>query len=219
MQYTKIVKLASGNVQLQDASDNPVKTLQPAANLELLPNNKGVRILQWQGEETDILLSELDFTRIDPASDVAFSGDSQDLMTLLGDSFFFELVGAAMPTGVEVITGNYTAETTTGVGDTAIVHVIDTTKDQVIYVRAQAQCGKTGVTGHAVRFAGRAFSVNSTVITLSASTAPDTAITTTFNNPVLAISATGSNLTITLTNGTQDTSWFVSYSVTIFELP
>lgn len=101
MQYTKIVKLASGNVQLQDASDNPVKTLQPAANLELLPNNKGVRVLQWQGEETDILLSELDFTRLDPAADVAFSGDSQDLMTLLGDSFFFKLEGGSIMSGYE----------------------------------------------------------------------------------------------------------------------
>ena len=88
MSYSKIVKLASGNVQLQDASDNPIKTLQPAANLELLPNDKGVRVLQWQGENTDILISEVDFTRLDPAADVAFSGDSQDLMTLLGASFF-----------------------------------------------------------------------------------------------------------------------------------
>lgn len=101
MSYTKIVKLASGNVQLQDASDNPIKTLQPAANLELLPNNKGVRVMQWQGESTDILLSEIDFTRIDPAADVAFSGDAQDLMKLLGDSFFFELVSGGGVSSVE----------------------------------------------------------------------------------------------------------------------
>lgn len=104
MSYSKIVKLASGNVQLQDASDNPIKTLQPAANLELLPNNKGVRVLQWQGENTDILISEVDFTRLDPAADVAFSGDSQDLMMLLGASFFFELVsggGGTIMSGYE----------------------------------------------------------------------------------------------------------------------
>ena len=101
MSYSKIVKLASGNVQLQDASDNPIKTLQPAANLELLPNDKGVRVSQWQGENTDILISEVDFTRLDPAADVAFSGDSQDLMTLLGASFFFELEGGSIMSGYE----------------------------------------------------------------------------------------------------------------------
>jgi hypothetical protein len=95
MQYTKIVKLASGNVQLQNASDNPVKTLQPAANLELLPDDAGVRIKQWQGENTDILISQVAFTRLDPAADVAFAGTAQDLMTLLGDSFFFELEGSS----------------------------------------------------------------------------------------------------------------------------
>jgi len=89
MTYSKIVMLASGNVQLQDASDNPIKTLQPAANLELLPNGAGVRVKQWQGESTDLLISEIDFTRLDPAADVAFAGDAQDLLTLLSDSFFF----------------------------------------------------------------------------------------------------------------------------------
>ena len=93
MSYSKIVKLASGNVQLQDASDNPIKTLQPAANLELLPNGKGVRVMQWQGESTDLLISEIDYTRLDPAGDVAFTGDAQDLLTLISDSFFFELEG------------------------------------------------------------------------------------------------------------------------------
>jgi len=97
MSYSKIVKLASGNVQLQDASDNPIKTLQPAANLELLPNGKGVRVLQWQGENTDLLISEIDYTRLDPAADVAFTGDAQDLLTLLSDSFFFELSGSTFP--------------------------------------------------------------------------------------------------------------------------
>ena len=101
MSYSKIVKLASGNVQLQDASNNPIKTLQPAANLELLPNDKGVRVSQWQGENTDILISEVDFTRLDRAADVAFSGDSQDLMTLLGASFFFELEGGSIMSGYE----------------------------------------------------------------------------------------------------------------------
>jgi hypothetical protein len=95
MQYTKIVKLASGNVQLQNASDSPVKTLQPAANLELLPDDAGVRIKQWQGENTDILISQVAFTRLDPAADVAFAGTAQDLLTLLSDSFFFELVASA----------------------------------------------------------------------------------------------------------------------------
>jgi hypothetical protein len=95
MQYTKIVKLASGNVQLQNASNSPVKTLQPAANLELLPDDAGVRVKQWQGENTDILISQVAFTRLDPAADVAFAGTAQDLMTLLGDSFFFELEGNA----------------------------------------------------------------------------------------------------------------------------
>ena len=105
MQYTKIVKLASGNVQLQNASDSPVKTLQPAANLELLPDDAGVRIKQWQGENTDILISQVAFTRLDPAADVAFAGTAQDLLTLLSESFFFELeaVGGAFddyPSGV-----------------------------------------------------------------------------------------------------------------------
>jgi hypothetical protein len=97
MQYTKIVKLASGNVQLQNASDSPVKTLQPAANLELLPDDAGVRIKQWQGENTDILISQVAFTRLDPAADVAFSGTAQDLLTLLSESFFFELEASAFP--------------------------------------------------------------------------------------------------------------------------
>ena len=95
MSYSKIVKLASGNIQLQDASDNPIKTLQPSANLELLPQGKGVRVMQWQGENTDLLISEVDFTRLDPAADVAFSGTAQDLLTLLSDSFFFELEGSS----------------------------------------------------------------------------------------------------------------------------
>jgi hypothetical protein len=220
MQYTKIVKLASGNVQLQNASNSPVKTLQPAANLELLPDDAGVRIKQWQGENTDILISQVLFTRLDPAADVAFAGTAQDLMTLLGNSFFFELVGTSTtyPTGVDIISANYLAETTTGAGDTAIIHVIDTSKNQVIYVRAEAQCGKTGITGHAVRFAGRAFSVNATAITLSGSTAPDPSITTTIN-PTLSLTTAGSNILLTATNTTQNTSWFVSYTVTIFELP
>jgi hypothetical protein len=219
MQYTKIVKLASGNVQLQNASDSPVKTLQPAANLELLPDDAGVRIKQWQGENTDILISQVAFTRLDPAADVAFAGTAQDLMTLLGDSFFFDLVGETYPTGVEIISENYVAETTTGAGDTAIIHAIDKSKNQVIYVRAEAQCGKTGVTGHAVRFAGRAFSVNATVVTTSASTGPDPSITTSFNTPTFSITESAGNITLNAVNATQNTSWFVSYTVTIFELP
>jgi hypothetical protein len=223
MQYTKIVKLASGNIQFQDASNNPVKTIQPAANLELLPDNAGVKVKQWQGENTDILISQVLFTRLDPAGDVAFSGTAQDLMTLLGDSFFFELEGGGggaivYPEGVTVSGDNYLAETTTGAGTSSIIHTIDTLKNQVIYVRAEAVCGKTGVTGNAVRFAGRAFSVNGGVVTLSSSVGPDPNITTTIN-PTLAITTSGSNIILTATNATQNTSWFISYTITIFKLP
>jgi hypothetical protein len=122
------------------------------------------------------------------------------------------------PEGVTVLSDNYLAETTTGAGTSSIIHTIDTLKNQVIYVRAEAVCGKTGVTGNAVRFAGRAFSVNGGVVTLSSSVGPDPNITTTIN-PTLAITTSGSNIILTATNTTQNTSWFISYTITITELP
>jgi hypothetical protein len=140
--------------------------------------------------------------------------------TLAALNVFFGVQSSAIsPAGVNVIEGQYFAETTTLIGDTMILYTVDAAINQVIYIEARSLCGKDGITGHAIRFAGRAVSVNAVAKTLSASTGPDPSITTSFLNPVLAISTSGNDILIQLTNGTQDTSWYVSYSITIFELP
>ena len=208
----KIVKLENGRVELQTDADVAYKGLEPSGTITILIGNReGVRIKQGQGQYTDIYLSELTATRIDPAIDVAFTGSVSDLVTLLNASFFFDIGGGLLPGITEDV---FEAETTTISGHNKTVLTIDTSINAVYVIRAQAICGKDGVSGHAIRYAERSFSVNSLTITPSSSTVPDTNITAGFNNPVMGIVPTGSNIIINLTNATQDTSWSVYYKIT-----
>ena len=241
--YIGIVKLENGNVRLVNAFGQVSPTLPGPAILRITQDRKKVQVRQQNGANEYLVHACIQYTQILPAAAVAFDPNTQDideLAALLDTYFFFELAevgaqgpqgpqgiqgipgpsgGPTYPVGVTVIEGSYLAETTTGAGNSTNVLNINTLVNQVVNVEVRATCGKSGVAGHARRTAGREFSVNAGAILQSASIVLTSPITTSFNTPVLAISVPASSVIITVTNATQDTSWFIEYRITIQTLP
>jgi hypothetical protein len=85
-----IVKTASGNVILTDASGNATKVLINVNSLELVSNNE-IIIKYGFNQWTSIFVSNIDNTQIEPAGLIPFNGNANDLISLLSGSFFFEL--------------------------------------------------------------------------------------------------------------------------------
>jgi hypothetical protein len=87
-----IIKTTSGNVLLTDASGNVSKVLINVNALDLKGNNEIIvkyGFNQWTG----IIVDKVQNTQVEPAAAIPFSGDANDLITLLSSDFFFELSG------------------------------------------------------------------------------------------------------------------------------
>jgi hypothetical protein len=88
-----IVKQTTGNVVIKDSSTNLV--LFVFVNVNALEVKSSTEVIvkfgfnQWKSLNTE----QVNFTQIDPASAIPFSGDAYDLADLLSSSFFFELSG------------------------------------------------------------------------------------------------------------------------------
>lgn len=87
-----IIKTASGNVHLTDNSGNVIKALVNVNSLEIKGDNEIIvkyGFNQWAG----IIVDKVQNTQVEPAAAIPFSGDANDLITLLSADFFFELSG------------------------------------------------------------------------------------------------------------------------------
>ena len=87
-----IVKQSTGNVVLTDAAGNIQKVFVNVNALEVKGTDEVIvkfGFNQWHS----LFASQIDNTQVEPASAVAFTGNVNDLVTLLSSSFFFELSG------------------------------------------------------------------------------------------------------------------------------
>jgi hypothetical protein len=86
----KIVKTANGNIKIIDNNGNHTNTLQPTAVLKV-ENDDAVLIQSGMNQWLTVHASQVTHTQLEPAAQVAFSGDAYDLIELLTASFFFEV--------------------------------------------------------------------------------------------------------------------------------
>jgi hypothetical protein len=99
-----IVKQTTGNVVIKDSSTNLV--LFVFVNVNALEVKSSTEVIvkfgfnQWKSLNTE----QVNFTQIDPASSIPFSGDAYDLADLLSSSFFFELSGGGSQDLASVLT-------------------------------------------------------------------------------------------------------------------
>jgi hypothetical protein len=87
-----IIKQSTGNVVLTDAAGNIQKVFVNVNALEVKGTDEVIvkfGFNQWHS----LFASQIDNTQVEPAGAVAFSGNVNDLVTLLSSSFFFELAG------------------------------------------------------------------------------------------------------------------------------
>jgi hypothetical protein len=87
-----IIKTTSGNVLLTDTSGNVSKVLINVNSLEVKGDNEIIvkfGFNQWAG----IIVEKVQNTQVEPAAAIPFTGDANDLITLLSADFFFELSG------------------------------------------------------------------------------------------------------------------------------
>jgi hypothetical protein len=87
-----IVKQSTGNVVLTDAAGNIQKVFVNVNALEVKGTDEVIvkfGFNQWHS----LFASQIDNTQVEPAGAVAFTGNVNDLVTLLSSSFFFELSG------------------------------------------------------------------------------------------------------------------------------
>lgn len=86
-----IAKAQNGNVELRDNSGNAYEVLQPNARLQKDSSRQIIKIIYAQNNIITIHIDQVDFTQIDPAAAVAFTGTLQELFDDLKANFFFEL--------------------------------------------------------------------------------------------------------------------------------
>lgn len=104
-----IVKQSTGNVVLTDASGHILKVFILVNSLDVVSQNE-IIIKYGYNQWTSIFADHIDYTQIEPASAVAFSGNAYDLVSLLSSSFFFELSGGGItPTLAQVLAAGNTA--------------------------------------------------------------------------------------------------------------
>ena len=87
-----IVKQSTGNVVLTDSAGNIQKVFVNVNALEVKCTDEVIvkfGFNQWHS----LFASQIDNTQVEPAGAVAFTGNVNDLVTLLSSSFFFELSG------------------------------------------------------------------------------------------------------------------------------
>jgi hypothetical protein len=87
-----IVKQSTGNVVLTDNSGNIVKVFVMVNALDVVSSNE-IIVKYGMNQWTTLFADQIDNTQIEPAAAVPFSGNAYALVTLLSNSFFFELSG------------------------------------------------------------------------------------------------------------------------------
>lgn len=92
-----IVKLANGNIELQNDSAEGEQSLQPNARLQLDESRGIIRVIYAQNNILSIQHSEVTALQIAPAAAVAFTGTIQELFNELKNNFFFELAPFELP--------------------------------------------------------------------------------------------------------------------------
>jgi hypothetical protein len=123
----KIVKLQNGNVQLLSDSGELIKSLSPAATLQIAQEGAAVRVNYGKNNIHDIYPSEVTSTEIQPAAAVPFTGDLQDLFNLLSESFFFDDVSGGGGGITSAANGLYLDGTTVKLGSGGVSPLIENT--------------------------------------------------------------------------------------------
>ena len=109
-----IVKQSTGNVVLTDAAGNIQKVFVNVNALEVKGTDEVIvkfGFNQWHS----LFASQIDNTQVEPAGAVAFTGNVNDLVTLLSSSFFFDVAGGGgSPEAIQLAASDETTALTTG---------------------------------------------------------------------------------------------------------
>ena len=109
-----IVKQSTGNVVLTDAAGNIQKVFVNVNALEVKGTDEIIvkfGFNQWHS----LFASQIDNTQVEPAGAVAFTGNVNDLVTLLSSSFFFDVAGGGgSPEAIQLAASDETTALTTG---------------------------------------------------------------------------------------------------------
>jgi hypothetical protein len=109
-----IVKQSTGNVVLTDAAGNIQKVFVNVNALEVKGTDEVIvkfGFNQWHS----LFASQIDNTQVQPAGAVAFTGNVNDLVTLLSSSFFFDVAGGGgSPEAIQLAASDETTALTTG---------------------------------------------------------------------------------------------------------
>ena len=109
-----IIKQSTGNVVLTDAAGNIQKVFVNVNALEVKGTDEVIvkfGFNQWHS----LFASQIDNTQVEPAGAVAFTGNVNDLVTLLSSSFFFDVAGGGgSPEAIQLAASDETTALTTG---------------------------------------------------------------------------------------------------------
>jgi hypothetical protein len=110
-----IVKQSTGNVVLTDAAGNIQKVFVNVNALDVKGTDEVIvkfGFNQWHS----LFASQIDNTQVEPAGAVAFTGNVNDLVTLLSSSFFFDVAGGGGgdPEAIQLAASDETTALTTG---------------------------------------------------------------------------------------------------------
>jgi hypothetical protein len=109
-----IVKQSTGNVVLTDAAGNIQKVFVNVNALDVKGTDEVIvkfGFNQWHS----LFASQIDNTQVEPAGAVAFTGNVNDLVTLLSSSFFFDVAGGGgSPEAIQLAASDETTALTTG---------------------------------------------------------------------------------------------------------
>ena len=108
-----IVKQTGGNVVLTDAAGNILKSFVNVNALDIVSANE-IIIKYGYNQWHSIFASVLQFTQVEPAAAVAWSGDAYALAALLSSDFFFVSSSTCSDAIVENSDASYTANVASG---------------------------------------------------------------------------------------------------------
>jgi hypothetical protein len=108
-----IVKQTGGNVVLTDAAGNILKSFVNVNALDIKSSNE-IIVKYGYNQWHSIFASALQFTQVEPAAAVAWSGDAYALAALLSSDFFFVSSSTCSDAIVENSDASYTANVASG---------------------------------------------------------------------------------------------------------
>lgn len=109
-----IVKQTGGNVVLTDAAGNILKSFVNVNALDIVSSNE-IIVKYGYNQWHSIFASVLQFTQVEPAAAVAWSGDAYALAALLSLDFFYQSTGImAIPIEIQLAASDETTALTAG---------------------------------------------------------------------------------------------------------